>query len=130
MFTRFSSVDDIKLEEVTHYEYIQDVSAQFELSLTTIWFQALMLSFFSFINFLSHFYFPKILMFHRQIKALNTINLFVVGTICFVVLIYTRFNDSAHFCTGNHLTEAEKEAQHLKLDQDKEFLIKRGDFLW
>ena len=109
-FLRFSS-----MEEAASYDQpifsIQDVSGQFDFTIGIIFYQALVLHLISICNFLSHFFIPKILMYAKQIKAFNTINLVFVGVVCLVVLIYYRMNDSANFCTN-------------------EYLVQRGSFLW
>ena len=81
----------------------------------------------AFLNFLSHFVVPDLLMYAKHIKVLNTLNLVVVGCVCLIVLVTYRFNDAANFCTGSFLTEEEKQTQ-LDMSQ-RQYLIERGGFL-
>lgn len=83
----------------------------------------------SFLNFLSHFFVPKLLKYSAIIKLVNSLNLVVVGVMVLVVLLYYKFNSSANFCSGYLLSQKEREAQ-LALSRGREFLIHRGDVLW
>ena len=117
-FIRFNTMKEVLAYEQPIFS-IQDVSRQFDFTIGIIFYQALVLHLISICNFLSHFWFPKILMYAKQIKGFNTINLVFVGVVCLVVLIHYRMNESANFCTGSHLKEA-----------DENYLIMRGSFLW
>ena len=122
-FTRY---EDLAAAEKTAGK-VTNVSSEFEFVLDHIWLQAFLMFACAFVNFLSHFVMPWILMYHRQIKLVNSVNLCVVGLMCLIVLIMYRFNDAANFCTGQYLTE-EEIAKQLSMD-NREYLIERGNFL-
>ena len=84
------------------------MSGEYEFVLGIISLQALIMFLTAFMNFLSHFVVPDLLMYARQIKIVNSLNLVIVGCVCLVVLIAYRFNDAANFCTGAHLSEEER----------------------
>ena len=107
----YSSIDQISDHKFMKSLRVQDVSNQFQFTIQIIFFQAVVLYIISVINFLSHFFVPKILMYAKQIKFVNTVNLVLVGVICLMVLINYRFNEGAHQCS-------------------KQILVKRGGFLW
>ena len=104
-------MDQIEDPLLANSKSVQVVSNQFQFTIQVIFFQAIVLFIISVINFLSHFFVPKILMYAKQIKFFNTVNLVLVGVICLMVLINYRFNEGAHQCS-------------------KDILKKRGGFLW
>ena len=69
------------------------------------------------LNFLSHWFIPQILMFSKQIKNFNTMNIVIVGAICLMIMVSNRFNEAANFCINPNGAEAL-------------FLVKRGRILW
>ena len=61
---------------------------------------------------------------------INTINLLIVGLICLAVLVYSRFNEAANFCTGSHLSDEDRHREVNLPDSHRTYLIERGNFLW
>ena len=80
--------------------YASNVTEQLEFALQLIFWQVVAQSIIAFINFLSHFYIPEILMYSRQLKNINALNMMVIGLLSMIVLLYYRMNDAANFCTG------------------------------
>ena len=103
-YIRFASANEIAEkyddETMSMVEDLQDVSDHFEYSLRIVFFQALNLVILSFLNFLSHFFIPKLLKYSKQIKSCNTINLVLIGAYCLYVLVSRRMNEAAAFCAG------------------------------
>ena len=106
-FKKYTSLLEA-MQSASSIQDIRDVSGEYEFVLGIISMQAFIMFFTSFMNFLSHFIIPDLLMYAKQIKIVSSLNLVICGCVCLVVLIYYRFNDAANFCTGAHLTEEQR----------------------
>ena len=53
----------------------------------------------------------------------------VIGTMSMVVLTYYYFTPAAKFCSGQYLSEKEKQEQLAKPIHEREYMFERGAFL-